>query len=108
MAPGPRVRIAEDISLLERNIETILDEEDGEDDNERAPMRYYKSNRVLGQLFRRIDERAFLADLQASTKAQQPPADLLQSIWAYVNAETAGFQWDHHISAGLSVKELYV
>ncbi|KAK2764926.1 hypothetical protein FQN54_008623 [Arachnomyces sp. PD_36] len=107
MAPGPRVRIAEDISLLDAKMEGLLDEEDDDEENERAPMRYYKSNRVLGHLFRRIDERAFLEDLKASTRVQQPPADLLQSVWAYVSQETAGFQWDHHISAGLSIKDLY-
>lgn len=107
MAPGPRVRIAEDISLLEKNTEGLLEEEDEYDENDRPPMRYYKSHRVLGQLFRRIDERAFLEDLKASTRSHQPRADLLQSIWAYVNTETAGFQWDHHISAGLSVKDMY-
>jgi hypothetical protein len=108
MAPGPRVRIAENISLLEDKMENYLDNEDEDDETDRAPMRYYKSDRVLGQLFRKIDERAFLEDLQATTKAQQPPADLLRSIWAYVSAETAGFQWDHHVNAGLNIKELYV
>lgn len=101
------MRIAEDISLLEDKPEGLLEEDDENDENDREPMRYYKSHRVLGQLFRQIDERAFLEELKASTRRNQPRADLLQGIWAYVNAETAGFQWDHHISAGLSVKELY-
>lgn len=107
MAPGPRVKIAEDISLLENDSQGLLADEDEDDENDRRPMRYYKSNRVLGQLFRRIDERDFLETLKASTR-QQPRADILQSIWAYVESETAGFQWDHHVHTGLNIKELYV
>jgi hypothetical protein len=100
------VRIAEDISLLEEKPGHIFEEDDDDDENDRAPLLYYKSKRILGHLFRSIDEVAFLEELQSSSKGPQPPANVLKSIWEYVCAETTGFQWDHHVSTGLGIKEM--
>lgn len=56
-------------------------------DSERRPMRYYESQKALGQLYRRIDERQFLADMQRdyrSITTFRPRQDLMPQLLQYV------------------------
>ncbi|PGH03899.1 hypothetical protein AJ80_08601 [Polytolypa hystricis UAMH7299] len=108
MTPNPRVHIAESISVLEEQDEKVVDDDD--DEEERQPMKFYKSEKVLGHLFRAIDEQAFLKKLQdagqrSSSATGTPP--ILQSLLAYVGRETQGFVWDHHIEEAHRIKEIY-
>ena len=102
MAPGPRVQIAESIELLEEKAEATIDEED---DDEQPEMRYYQSKNILGVLYRSIDEKEFLETLQQSSGE---PTNVLEGVWRYVQNETAGFQWDHLVSAVQDIQEMYV
>jgi hypothetical protein len=102
MAPGPRYKIEKQgIQLIEEEME---DEEDEEDvvtalDPEGTKMRYYESERVLGQLYRQIDEQDFLEDLQKRSQASDMAAGteptLIDQIWQYVLRQTRLVQWDH-------------
>ena len=56
MAPGPWVKI-QDRSEIEMDELVVQDEEDGEDDAEGPRYKYYKSEKILGKLFRVVDER---------------------------------------------------
>ena len=68
MAPSPRVKVEKDIcSLLapqSNNEEVEEDDMDGAFDVETQGAQYYESTKILGALFRAIDERNFLDDLQ--------------------------------------------
>jgi hypothetical protein len=55
MAPGPWVKI-HNRSELEMDAHVVQEEEDG-DDAEGPRYKYYKSEKVLGRLFRAVDER---------------------------------------------------
>ncbi|MCJ1281547.1 hypothetical protein MMC26_000867 [Xylographa opegraphella] len=79
MATGPRVEIAETIALADSTVS--LDEEEGET----SFYRYYKSKKVLGLLYRAIDEQAFMKELQNSTKNlnQTSPA-VFESLCSYI------------------------
>jgi hypothetical protein len=107
MAPGPRVQVAESIDLLQAESDYIWDdqENDDDDDDSRPGLRYYKSQRVLGHLYRAIDEKEFLRDLQSVPK-ERPSANLLNALWQYVQHETAGFLWDHCKDIGYDIKEM--
>jgi hypothetical protein len=102
MAPGPRVHIADSIELLEEKTDVTIDEDD---DDEQPEMRYYKSKKILGELYRSIDEQEFLKTLHQSAGET---TDVLEGVWRYVQKETMGFQWDHLFSAVQDVKEMYV
>ncbi|KAF2211972.1 hypothetical protein CERZMDRAFT_68227 [Cercospora zeae-maydis SCOH1-5] len=87
MAPSPRVVVSTEGLLA-------LEEEDNEQDEafdsidaERRPMRYYESTKALGQLYRRIDERQFLADMQREFRAVNGSSarrDLMPELLRYV------------------------
>jgi hypothetical protein len=106
MAPGPRVRVAESLEVLERewgdNVADDIPEDD--DDSYSNKIRYYKSERVLGQLYRAIDEKAFLDEVQSSQDSGN--LHVLQSVWNYVEGQIAGFQWDHHVDDAVNVMEM--
>ncbi|WEW61966.1 RNA-directed 5'-3' RNA polymerase [Emydomyces testavorans] len=105
MAPNPRIRISESIEVIEDE-DYLLDEED-DDDDERPQRRYYKSNHILGLLYRNIDEQEFLGGLRSASKLKRDDNTVLQAIWNYVASETEGFQWDHLVEDGRKTKDIY-
>jgi hypothetical protein len=105
MAPGPRVRVAESIEVLE-NEDRYMQEDEEDDEDTRPSLRYYKSNRALGFLYRMIDEKEFLQDLQKVPEARQPVVNVLQRLWEYIARETAGFIWEHNKDHGYYVRDM--
>lgn len=105
MAPGPRVRVAESIEVLE-NEDKYMWEDEEDDEDVRPIQRYYKSNRALGYLYRIIDEKEFLQDLHKAPETHQPAVNVLQRLWEYVLRETAGFIWEHYKDDGYYVRDM--
>lgn len=100
MAMSPRI-VVSDQGHLE------LEEEDDENDTafdgldaERRPYRYYKSTKVLGQLYRSIDEGRFLAKMQEkrSLVTSKAPYNALEALLKYMRklASQYGILYDHH------------
>lgn len=101
MAPGPRVFVSEKGEL------DFDDADDGDDDafdgieTERKPMRYYRSERVLGKLYRNIDERQFLQDMQkhhhVAMQRRSTTSSVLVQLCNYMKhfAEQYGVGWEH-------------
>ncbi|MCJ1396820.1 hypothetical protein MMC11_000010 [Xylographa trunciseda] len=103
MAPGPRVEIAETIELAD------VPTTSGDDDEVASYYRYYKSNNVLGLLYRAIDEHTFMKELQSSAgyfSSKNP--DIFRSLWTYVQNEIAGFLWKHCTETARDIKEMQV
>lgn len=107
-APGPRV-------LIKDNIKLVHDEPDELDDNEEIEetllprIQYYESHKVLGRLYRAIDEHKIFERVQKYSKASQgnlkdkkSPLDL---VWRYVQNVTALIQWKHYQEWAMEIKE---
>uniref|UniRef100_A0A093V0X3 RNA-dependent RNA polymerase n=1 Tax=Talaromyces marneffei PM1 TaxID=1077442 RepID=A0A093V0X3_TALMA len=114
MAPGPRVRVAESIEVLDNGDEYIWNDDSesviDDDDDVRPPMRYYKSRRVLGALYRMINERDFVNGLEwdsLNRQTQTKSVNVLASVWEYVERETAGFLWDHCVKDAHYIRDVY-
>ncbi|KLJ12209.1 hypothetical protein EMPG_12727 [Blastomyces silverae] len=108
-APGPRVRIAESLSLLETHDQMTVPDDDDEDEDERPNARYYKSENILGKLYRAIDEVEFLQHRQNAMERSLAMAapSVLRGVWAFVQSETAGFLWDHLVENALEIRQIY-
>lgn len=102
MSHTPRIQIADNVQVLQEESEKIIDDDDDEDGRPR--MRFYRSHKVLGSLYRAIDEQQFLADLHNAAKAGINSTSALQKVWNYVERETMGFQWDHLIDECKDIK----
>ncbi|KAL8993887.1 MAG: hypothetical protein Q9169_006006 [Polycauliona sp. 2 TL-2023] len=107
-APGPRVLIEKSISIEE------IDEQDGDEDDmevvEEAPAtRYYESIKVLGQLYRAIDEHAFFEQIQRQSRSTKTlhQSSLAEQVWQYVRSETALIEYKHHLPFARDTRDAY-
>ena len=108
-APGPRVLIEKDINLEdEQESLSPMSNDEVDEVNSYGPpkVRYYESQKILGKLYRAIDEHQFLAQIQAQTGATAlKNRSLIEKVWQYVNDKTRLIQWRHHIDFAENAKE---
>ncbi|KAI4233718.1 MAG: hypothetical protein LQ349_004230 [Xanthoria aureola] len=106
-APGPRVLIEKSIAI------EADDEQDGDEDDdvvEEAPAtRYYESTKVLGQLYRAIDEHAFFEQIQRQSRSMRTShrSSLAEQLWQYVRRETALMQYEHYLPFARDTRDAY-
>ncbi|KAK8226196.1 RNA-directed RNA polymerase [Phyllosticta capitalensis] len=114
MAPGPRV-------FIEKKGIVFPDNEDGElaeDDDDEDPIealdpdyktyRYYESERVLGQLYRAIDEKKIFQELQmAGRRGVRGNGALMERVWAHVRTETQLIQWAQYQDLAKEIRDTY-
>ena len=107
-APGPRVLIEEKINLQD-------DESDQSDNSEEIEgtslprTRYYESGKVLGKLYRAIDEHKIFERIQQYSRApqnilraKQSPLDL---VFKYVRDVTALIEWSHYSTWAMGIQD---
>ena len=78
-------------------------------DPEGTKMRYYESSRILGELYRAIDEHDFLEKLQKQSTSSPIAADtkptIIDQVWRYVLRQTRLVQWAHQREHVRDIKE---
>ena len=114
MSPSPRIGMTDEGNL---EVEDLDDQDDAafEDlDAERRPFRYYESHKVLGQLFRNIDERQFLRDMQqqrrlTSANASSSSSSVLARLWKYMRhwAAQYGILYEHYKETAREIRGGY-
>ncbi|XPS68550.1 RNA-directed RNA polymerase [Ascochyta lentis] len=113
MAPG-RNLVINDLGAAELD---ELEDDDMDDpdslsvlDPEKAKIRYYRSEKALGQLYRRIDEKQFFTQMRDNFQAAQSTRQhetLLQKLERYVDREAMAIQWTHHRIFAEQLREEY-
>lgn len=84
------------------------DDEDEDVPGEMIPVtRYYESQKVLGKLYRAIDESDFFTGIQRQSRAAWKPQSLslAERVWEYVREKTALIQYHHYLGFARDVKE---
>ena len=111
-APGPRVLIEKDINFEEEESKSTQDEDNEVDEVESygpSKLRYYESQKVLGKLYREIDEQVFFEQIQkqsrASTLNPSKTQSLADAVWAYVSQKTVLIQWQHYMQFAEDVRD---
>ncbi|KAI9674678.1 MAG: hypothetical protein M1817_001581 [Caeruleum heppii] len=115
MAPSPRMSVEKGLwALEEQSLQGSAEEE--EDlvsalDPDAKSYRYYESKNILGQLYRAIDEKEFLAEIQRQARqleyVEKNEQTMIRRLWAYVLRCTALVQWDHYRTWAREIKEAY-
>lgn len=112
MAPSPRVFIDEDPGLLQ--FEEALEEDQAleELEVEVSPIRYYRSTRALGHLYRAIDEVQFLQSMQqehAKLLLDFSSFMLPQKLLAFMLDQTRqyGIGYRHHTDLAVEIRAGY-
>lgn len=111
MASGPRVIMEAGVPHFEGVEDYGFYEDDEADvlaelDMEGSRTMFYPSRKALGHLYRQIDERQFLADLQTGKRTGSAKSQCaLPAAWEYVQNKTQGILWDHLRDSALDIKE---
>ena len=111
-ASGPRVLIEKDVNFEEEDFRrTPEEDEEVEEVASYSPPtpRYYESEKILGKLYREIDEQKFFEELQRqsrlSTLNASKARSLADAVWTYVRERTTNFQWHHYLQFARDVKD---
>ena len=108
-APGPRVLVDENINFQEDSDEEPDDKEDDTEEASMPQLRYYPSHKVLGKLYRAIDEHEIFEQIQrqsrSSKESSSPRKDVITRVWNYVQKVTALIEYRHCLPFAQLVKE---
>ena len=109
MATGPHAVIEKDRPLT---FSTPSDSRNDEDEEE-IRYRFYESEKILGKLFRAIDERQILSTVQngrfvESFATSDSGQSVLTHIWAWVQQRCQLLRWQHHVPRAKGILDEYV
>lgn len=95
-APGPYINIIKNESLS-FDPPSDLDLDVGDDDDDFTGYRYYESNKILGKLYRKIDEREIYNEIKQRSQATESTstATVIHAVWTYVESQCKPIQWEH-------------
>ena len=97
-APGPHVTI-ESRSGVSFELTPEQDADYADDDDDFVKYRYYESHKVLGKLYRNIDERAIFAEIQERSQAYKTDdaymPEIIHRVWYLVKQTCQNIQWEH-------------
>lgn len=107
-APGPHVTIEKNNGIVfeTKPFRDPLDQED--EDDEFTSYRYYESNKILGKLYRAIDEQAVFQDIQkrASASGITSRSNIIDEVWRYVEKKVQGFQWEDQMDWASDIRDM--
>jgi len=102
MAPGPHVLISKDkISFT-----SLLDEEDGDEEVDFQEYQYYESERILGKLYRDIDEKEIFSDVQQKSGPSGLKRNFIDEVWVYTTNRCRSVRWAQHIEWAQDVRDM--
>lgn len=77
-------------------------------DPDKSRIRYYRSTKALGHLYRNIDEKQFFNRMKADFEAQRiafGSESLVQKLDRYIDREAMSLQWSQHIKFAEDLRE---
>ncbi|TVY46699.1 putative RNA-dependent RNA polymerase [Lachnellula occidentalis] len=108
-APGPHVTIEKNNGIVfeTKTFRDPLEQED--EDDEFTNYRYYESNKILGKLYRAIDEQAVFQEIQkrASANGITSRSNIIDQVWGYVEKKVQGFQWEDQMDWARDIRDMY-
>ena len=107
-APGPHVKIENKDGITFDAPDDRDPDELGDEDDDFSHYRYYESDKILGKLYRAIDERKIFEDIKhrASTQNVNSRSTVIDEVWAYVQRTCSLIQWEHHREWAKDIREM--
>jgi hypothetical protein len=105
MAPGPHVILEEKEDI---RFDDPLRGENDEDEDGSQVYRYYKSTKILGRLYRNINEREVFREIQRKgTQSDRNPSSVsvLDSLWAIVMERCKSLHWKRHRDMARNIRD---
>ncbi|KAL8853007.1 MAG: hypothetical protein Q9221_002155 [Calogaya cf. arnoldii] len=111
MAPGRSVKTEKHGWTIEDELIDLFDKNDLRRAGERDRKRYYESKKILGILYRSIDEGAFVTDLRKRSPILKDDGrtsrGVLAQLCEYVLSEADGLLWDHYKDYAVAMRDSY-
>jgi hypothetical protein len=102
MAPGPHVELTDKGAFLRDSRVRELDAVQ-ELDEEYRGYRYYQSEKVLGKLYRQVDENKFFTQIHESEPGHN--GTLLNALRQRIVSQLPLVQWKQHIEEAWDIRE---
>ena len=108
MTPGPSVKMLEEKPVFENSEENV------DPDEEFNVFTYYPSKKILGKLFRAIDERSIFENIQqnkldpSSDQTLDPGRSVATGVWSYVIDCYPEIPWHDHLDRARSIRGEWV
>ena len=108
MRTGPHAVVAKDMPVTFQAAADLP----ADDDDDNPQYSYYESSKILGKLFRAIDERKAFSDIQEGSSHASGMGkaghSVLGALWAYVQQHCQVFEWEHHLERARAIRDEYV
>lgn len=108
-APGPHVKVEKlsGVTFVPPDDREINDR--GDEDDDFSSYRYYESNKVLGKLYRAIDESAIFGQIKQSSLVHgtQSHSTIITQAWTYVQSQCRLIEWKHHLLWARDIRDMY-
>jgi len=107
-APGPHVMIEDRKEIFFEDSKYRDPQEQGDDDDDFTTYRYYESEKILGKLYRAIDERKLFQDIKdrASRHGVTRESTVIDSVWDYVQRVCRIIEWEHLIEWARVIRDM--
>ncbi|KAL5318216.1 hypothetical protein ACEPPN_013275 [Leptodophora sp. 'Broadleaf-Isolate-01'] len=106
MAMGNQVKMEKKDGLLLEAASLSTQDENNDDDDFQA-YRYYESDKILGKLYRAIDEHEVFSDIRKYRQLPGAASSILSKVWDHVIRKCWNVKWAHHITWAREIREMY-
>ncbi|KAL2060352.1 hypothetical protein VTL71DRAFT_9747 [Oculimacula yallundae] len=108
-APGPHVVIEKKGGLSLEEIDNPDPDDVVDQDDDFSSYRYYESEKVLGKLYRAIDEREVFEHIKNRSLNPDISSEstVIDAVWDHVRTKCAGFQYSHHLEWARDIRAMY-
>ena len=96
-APGPYVTIEKKDDIQFEAPPNRDPDYIGDDDDDFSTYRFYESKKILGKLYRAINEREIFDEVQKRSQAHASThtPTLMHAVWKHVQHKAKLIQWEH-------------
>lgn len=105
MALSSQIKIEKKEGLL-LEAESVKTQDDVADDNDFSPYRYYESDKILGKLYRAINEHEVFGEIKKHRMLSGNDASVLPELWTHVQRECRLLKWREHLAWARDIRDM--
>ena len=107
-APGPHVTVEK---LRGATLSEVTSREPGDEeyeDDDFTSYRYYESKKILGKLYRNIDERGIFEKIKKyASPAAMSGSTVIKAVWDYVQDKCRLIEWNYKLDWARDTRDMY-
>ncbi len=107
-APGPHIKIEKLSGVKFEPPDTRDLDEQGDEDDDFSTYRYYESNKILGKLYRAIDEREIFQSIKrrALMHGTTTTSTVIDDVWTWAQKACRLIEWEYHKEWAETIRDM--